>query len=100
MSIPKEAIERIKKRITIDKNGCWVVSGWNTGNGYANISIGGKTHKVHRVMFQWFYRRTIKKLHVDYICCTRACCNPLHLQACSLKTNNKLRDKRKRRKNG
>lgn len=96
--ITKEVIARILKRVTIDSEGCWLVSGWNDGKGYAKISVKGKSKFTHRVMFEWFNRRKIRKgLQIDHICCSRGCCNPLHLQAVTNKTNSKLRDKRKRK---
>ena len=91
-------VERILKRVSHDENGCWVVSGWNDGRGYMNISVDGKTQKVHRVMFQWFWRRKLRKgVQVDHKCNNRSCCNPIHLQAVMNKKNAQLREKRKKK---
>ncbi len=94
----RDVIERIFKKIKADPSGCWVVDGWNDGKGYQNISVGGKTCKVHRVMFEWFWRRKLRKnVQIDHKCVNRSCCNPLHLQSCLNKKNSVLRNKRKRK---
>lgn len=91
----RDVIERIFKRITQSPTGCWLVDGWHDGKGYRNVSIDGKTCKVHRVMFEWFWRRKLRKnVQVDHKCCNRSCCNPLHLQSCRNKKNSTLRSKR------
>lgn len=94
--IDQSVIKRILKR-TVRVGTCWFVEGWHDGKGYRNISIKGKTYKTHRVMFEWFWRRKLRKnIQLDHKCCQRSCCNPLHLQPVTNKTNSKLRDKRRR----
>ena len=94
----RDVIERIFKRITESSTGCWIVDGWHDGKGYRNVSVEGKTCKVHRVMFEWFWRRKLRKnVQVDHKCCERSCCNPMHLQSCRNKKNSELRSKRKRK---
>jgi hypothetical protein len=85
--IPK----RIADRITLDKaTGCWRVGGWNTGNGFANISICGRTVKVHRVIYA-FLVGPIPDGHVlDHkksVCPNRDCCNPDHLEPVTVQVN-------------
>jgi hypothetical protein len=96
----REIIERILKRVTHDeRSGCWVVSGWDDGKGYRNISVKGKTLKTHRVIFEWFWRRKLRAgVQIDHKCCNRSCCNPLHLQPVMNKKNSQLRSKRRKRK--
>lgn len=95
----RDVIERILKRTKHDGE-CWIVEGWNDGKGYRNISIGGKTHKTHRVMFEWFWCRKLRAgVQLDHKCCNRSCCNPLHLQPVKNKKNSQLRSKRRKLKN-
>ena len=97
----RDVIERIFKRITQSPTGCWLVDGWHDGKGYRNVSVDGKTCKVHRVMFEWFWRRKLRKnVQVDHKCCERSCCNPAHLQSCRNKKNSKLRSKRNGKNKG
>lgn len=74
---------RIYERIRFHGQ-CWRVEGWNTGNGFANIEIGGKTFKVHRVIYTLLVG-PIPKNHLldhrkDAGCRWRDCCNPGHLE--------------------
>lgn len=76
VKLPKRIMERITVRGT-----CWCIGGWNTDNGFANISIKGKTRKMHRVVFT-LIRGPIPEGHViDHvreICQHRNCSNPWH----------------------
>lgn len=101
-----DVIKRIIKKISqtdevLDLTSCWTFTGaWHDGKGYKKISIDDVTYYVHRVMFEWFYRRKLRKdIQLDHICCNRACCNPLHLKAMKNKKNSQLRSKRAKKKN-
>lgn len=98
MSHDRTIISRLLKKVTIaEEDGCWIFTGWNNGNGYGKISIKGKAHYTHRVMYEWFHRRKLRKnVTLDHECCNRACCNPLHLTPMMHKRNCQLRDKRRK----
>lgn len=86
--IPK----RIAERIEVDtESGCWRVKGWNSKNGFANISILGNTIKVHRLMYTLFVGPIPDGMVVDHSrrkgCRHRDCCNPEHLEAVTVKEN-------------
>ena|ERR1700760_806858 len=93
-------IKKITLKLHRNSSGCWEYTGkWDDSRGYKNISIDGKTQKVHRVMFQWFWRRKLRKgIQLDHGCNNRACCNPLHLEPMKNKRNSRLRSKRAKTK--
>ena len=67
----------VRDRCTVDENGCWL---WNKScnpKGYGKLSILGKTHSVHRVVFQLVFREV--EHTVMHKCDVRRCCNPKHL---------------------
>jgi hypothetical protein len=83
---------RILKRITVDyETGCWRVSGWNTGNGFANIKLNGRTLKVHRVTFRLLRGPIPDDKLLDHDkktgCKYRDCGNPWHLEPVTVKEN-------------
>lgn len=94
-----DTIKRILKKVN-EVDGCWVHSGlWHDGKGYHKVSVDGQDKFVHRVMFEWFWRRRLRAgVQLDHKCCNRACCNPMHLQACMNKRNSQLRSKRAKQK--
>ncbi len=92
----QDIFERIKQRITIFPNGCWIVSGWDDGKGYKKISVKGHGVYCHVFVYRFFHGRLMPKQQVDHKCCNRSCCNPDHLQKVTNRVNSRLRDKRKR----
>ena len=98
----RAAIRRMISRTTIKdlgyKTECWIAGGWNSGNGYAKISIGGISWMVHRFSYTYFVMPLRQNQQVDHRCCSRACWNPDHLQAVTNLKNQKLKAKRNRRK--
>ena len=78
----KNAVERIKKRVTIDEQrGCWRVS-CSQSNTYPSICIRGKVYRCHRIMFEalknneqaieeglWVLHTCEERGHDHYSCC-------------------------------
>lgn len=64
----------------IDINGCWVWQGAKTSAGYGEISVDGKMHYTHRLMYQLHKGSIPDGLCIDHRCGNRACCNPLLAQ--------------------
>lgn len=96
-------LERIKRNVKINDNGCRIWQGATSGNhekgktgrGYGRISVNGHTCAVHRVSYVCEHGYIPNKVQVDHTCNNRLCCNPEHLEAVTHKQNCKRRDKRK-----
>lgn len=77
---------RIFQRCEPDRNGCLVWTGAKTSDGYGKISILGRTHRVHRVVYYATEFRYGNGLRlgmpevVMHTCDNRACVWPGHLQ--------------------
>lgn len=77
---PKTYQERIKKKVNVLANGCWIWTGSRMSSGYGVISYQGKQMGVHRVSLIVF--KGVEFSEGDQACHTcdvRDCCNPDHL---------------------
>lgn len=73
----------------VDREGdgeCWEYNG-NLNNGYGRFYHKGKATLAHRISYLDHYKEIPDGLVIDHICRTRACCNPSHLRAVSLRVN-------------
>lgn len=67
---------------------CWIWQGWNSGNGYGKLKIGGKCCMAHRAIFEFVcgpIEPPTDKL--DYLCRMRACVNPYHCEPVTVRVN-------------
>ena len=71
-------LELIKSRVTIDENGCWIYPSTKT-NRYANLRIGDKNKKVHRLVYEAIHGSIPEKMEICHKCDVGHCCNPEHL---------------------
>ena len=78
---------RIIARCVITRSGCWLVRGWNSGNGYGKVSVGGRSKMAHRVMYELLAGPIPEGLILDHLCRNRACCHPDHLEPVTVKIN-------------
>lgn len=92
--MPKtNALIRITARITLidlceEIHGeCWIVDGWNSGDGYAKISFLGRSWMVHRLLYSIYFGGIPEGFVLDHTCRQRACCNPGHLEAVTHQIN-------------
>lgn len=80
--------ERIKRRVAVDENGCWVWQGYKKPDGYARMRLdGGRQVYVHRAAFEAWHGQIGRGLHVDHLCRNPSCCNPDHLEAVTPQEN-------------
>lgn len=65
---------------------CWIWTGKPSG-GYGNISFEGKTHRVHRLIYEHVVGPITPPLVTDHLCRVRACFNPFHIEPVTNKEN-------------
>jgi len=57
-------------------------------NGYGQLTLHGKVHYAHRLMYEAYYNHSIPKDQlVRHLCGNPACCNPQHLALGTQKDN-------------
>lgn len=83
------AKEKILKNIRLNENGCWLWVGKLNKNGYSTLSHMDQTVSGHRLSFETFRYKIPKNKVIDHICRVTACVNPEHLDAVSIKDNNR-----------
>lgn len=70
---------------------CLVWKGGRQADGYGTIGVRGRKMLVHRVVYEYFYGPIPDELQLDHVkargCKSRACCNPLHLEAVTCQIN-------------
>lgn len=64
-----------------ETTGCITWGGRLNGDGYAIMTIGGDTVRVHKLMWESRNGRVPDGLVLDHLCRNRACINPDHLEA-------------------
>lgn len=92
-SLPEEyrvkLTERIMEHLWFEPNtGCWLWTGWESGNGYGKISVRGKAMMAHRVVYELEIGPIPEGRILDHeVCNIRCCCNPHHLDPCTVQVN-------------
>lgn len=81
--------ERIQSRIMpCATTGCWLWAGClNKQTGYGAVSWKLKARPVHRLVWEILAGPVPHGLQIDHLCRERSCCNPLHLEPVTQKTN-------------
>ena len=70
----------IRSRIAVDlDSGCWLWTG-STSDGYAQMTIKGRTEKMHRYIYEACAFGIPDGLQIDHLCRVRRCVNPSHLE--------------------
>ena len=66
---------------------CWTWTGCLNSRGYGCVGVHGKSHLSHRVAYELLSGPIPPGLQIDHLCTNKRCCNPLHLEPVSAKTN-------------
>ena len=74
-------------RVIPDPSGCWLWEAPNDGDGYGQMSIGGKHVRVHRFAYELLVGPIPPGLQLDHLCRVRACVNPMHLEPVTSREN-------------
>lgn len=78
-------LARIRARVTVDANGCWLWQGAKNSRGYGAIAlmVEGRRRSLSRSVHRVVAELTFGPLPADAFCChtcdVKACCNPAHL---------------------
>lgn len=96
---PKALRERLLAKI-IQHDGCWEWTGYVMPNGYAKLTVRGRSNLVHRLVYEEFVGPIPDGLDLDHTChnadsacpggwdCPhRSCVNPGHLKPATRKAN-------------
>ena len=78
------AIERFWQKVSVDKNGCWLWTGYVLPDGYRRFRRGRAVDGVvsaHKWSYEHFVGPVPEGLELDHLCRVRRCCNPDHLEA-------------------
>jgi hypothetical protein len=75
--------ERVRSRVRVDANDCWIWQGAHTRDGYG--LIGNRPGQrplnlgVHRVMYEDAHGPIPQGKVIAHLCGVKLCCNPAHL---------------------
>jgi hypothetical protein len=78
---------RFEKSIVVQKNGCWLWSGYKNADGYGVMGIGRKVIKAHRVAYMIYKGEIPEGMNVCHTCDVPSCVNPEHLWIGTQKEN-------------
>lgn len=79
--------DEILERITITPAGCWEFSGAHLPSGYGSVRFNGRTHVLHKLMWEQKHGPVTQGLQLDHLCRNRGCCNPDHVEPVTQKVN-------------
>lgn len=72
-------LERFRKYVSEQENGCWHWTGGKTPNGYGKCAWYGRTLGAHTVAFRLYKGRIPEGHIIRHTCNNRICVNPEHV---------------------
>jgi hypothetical protein len=80
--------DRFWEKVAPEPNtGCWLWTASLNNQGYGFFGVGRRMLLSHRVSYEALIGHVQGGLHLDHLCRTRSCCNPLHLEPVTAKEN-------------
>lgn len=81
-----------------------VVQSKRSSNHYGRVSVwvqalhAHRSERVHRLMYEIYYKERLGEHQCDHVCCNTLCLNPEHLRKVTHKQNISARDERRKAK--
>ena len=85
--IHNKDLQRFLGKVNVSDNGCWEWISAKTVKGYGLIWLGNKTHRAHRVSYEYYHGDIPTTQQLDHLCRNRGCVNPEHLESVTCKEN-------------
>jgi hypothetical protein len=83
-----DLVDRLKARIALQENGCWLWTGSMDSCGrYGRLSFGHKYRAAHRLSYELFKGQIPANAVLDHLCRVTRCVNPDHLEPVSQREN-------------
>ncbi len=76
-----------KEEIDLVNSDCWIWVGAKTPAGYGQLTVCSTVRYAHRLSYEFFVGPIPKGKQLDHLCRNRACFNPEHLEAVSVREN-------------
>lgn len=85
----RKSLEAFFWRVRVNASGCWEWTGSINYNGYGQF----RQNCAHRWSYAWFVGVIPERYEIDHLCRVRACVNPAHLEAVTVKENQRRSSK-------
>lgn len=79
--------EKFRNKFVVLDNGCWQWQGAKNSHGYGEITINKAGLASHRVSYEYLVGEISDGMTIDHLCRNRACVNPEHMEAVSIREN-------------